>query len=49
MAPGGRVFITGPDVVKRATGEQIHMEGLSGPKTHWRTSHALCDHRALHR
>lgn len=38
MALGGRVFITGPDVVKRVTGEQIDMEGLGGPETHSRRS-----------
>jgi acetyl-CoA/propionyl-CoA carboxylase carboxyl transferase subunit len=34
MAPAARVFITGPDVVKSVTGEQIDMEGLGGPHTH---------------
>jgi acetyl-CoA/propionyl-CoA carboxylase carboxyl transferase subunit len=34
MAPNGRVFITGPDVVRSVTGEQIDMEGLGGPETH---------------
>ena len=38
MAPGGRVFITGPDVVRSVTGEQIDMEGLGGPETHSRRS-----------
>jgi acetyl-CoA/propionyl-CoA carboxylase carboxyl transferase subunit len=38
MAPAGRVFITGPDVVKSVTGEQIDMEGLGGPETHSRRS-----------
>lgn len=38
MAPAGRVFITGPDVVKSVTGEQIDMEGLGGPQTHSRRS-----------
>jgi acetyl-CoA/propionyl-CoA carboxylase carboxyl transferase subunit len=38
MAPAGRVFITGPDVVKIVTGEQIDMEGLGGPETHARRS-----------
>jgi acetyl-CoA/propionyl-CoA carboxylase carboxyl transferase subunit len=38
MAPGGRMFITGPDVVKTVTGEQIDMEGLGGPETHSRRS-----------
>jgi acetyl-CoA/propionyl-CoA carboxylase carboxyl transferase subunit len=38
MAPAGRVFITGPDVVKSVTGEQIDSEGLGGPETHSRRS-----------
>jgi len=38
MAPAGRVFITGPDVVRSVTGEQIDMEGLGGPETHSRRS-----------
>jgi acetyl-CoA/propionyl-CoA carboxylase carboxyl transferase subunit len=38
MAPAARVFITGPDVVKSVTGEQIDMEGLGGPETHSRRS-----------
>jgi acetyl-CoA/propionyl-CoA carboxylase carboxyl transferase subunit len=37
-APAGRIFITGPDVVKSVTGEQIDMEGLGGPETHSRRS-----------
>jgi acetyl-CoA/propionyl-CoA carboxylase carboxyl transferase subunit len=38
MAPDGRVFITGPDVVRSVTGEQIDMEGLGGPEAHSRRS-----------
>ncbi|HEY7142666.1 MAG TPA: carboxyl transferase domain-containing protein [Streptosporangiaceae bacterium] len=38
MAPAGRVFITGPDVVRSVTGEQIDMEGLGGPEAHSRRS-----------
>jgi acetyl-CoA/propionyl-CoA carboxylase carboxyl transferase subunit len=38
MAPAGRVFITGPDVVRTVTGEQIDMEGLGGPEPHSRRS-----------
>ncbi|MEV0621361.1 carboxyl transferase domain-containing protein [Nonomuraea sp. NPDC050404] len=34
MAPGGRMFVTGPDVVRKVTGEQIDMEALGGPATH---------------
>src|ERR1039457_5715168 len=38
MAPAGRVFITGPDVVKCVTGELIDMESLGGPEAHSRRS-----------
>jgi acetyl-CoA/propionyl-CoA carboxylase carboxyl transferase subunit len=38
MAPEGRVFITGPEVVKSVTGEQIDMAGLGGPEPHSRRS-----------
>ena len=38
MAPPGRLFITGPDVVKKVTGEQIDMEGLGGSDAHSRRS-----------
>ncbi|MEH3155295.1 MAG: acyl-CoA carboxylase subunit beta [Gordonia paraffinivorans] len=38
MAPAGRVFVTGPDVVKSVTGEQIDMESLGGPLTHGKKS-----------
>jgi acetyl-CoA/propionyl-CoA carboxylase carboxyl transferase subunit len=38
VAPAARVFITGPDVVRSVTGEQIDMEGLGGPETHSRRS-----------
>jgi acetyl-CoA/propionyl-CoA carboxylase carboxyl transferase subunit len=34
MGPGGRVFVTGPDVVRRVTGEDVGMERLGGPDTH---------------
>jgi acetyl-CoA/propionyl-CoA carboxylase carboxyl transferase subunit len=37
-APAARVFITGPDVVRSVTGEQIDMEGLGGPEAHARKS-----------
>jgi acetyl-CoA/propionyl-CoA carboxylase carboxyl transferase subunit len=49
MAPAGRVFITGPDVVKSVTGEQIDMEGLGGPEAHSRRSgvaHVIADSEA---
>ncbi|MEV6927925.1 carboxyl transferase domain-containing protein [Dactylosporangium sp. NPDC051485] len=38
MAPAGRLFITGPDVVRSVTGEQIDMEGLGGTEAHGRRS-----------
>ena len=34
MAPEGRVFVTGPDVVRSVTGEQVDMASLGGPDTH---------------
>ena len=34
MSEAGRVFITGPDVVRTVTGEAIDMEGLGGPSAH---------------
>ncbi|MCR5977145.1 acyl-CoA carboxylase subunit beta [Gordonia jinghuaiqii] len=38
MAPAGRVFVTGPDVVKSVTGEDVDMESLGGPNTHGKKS-----------
>lgn len=38
MSDGGRVFVTGPDVLRSVTGEQIDMNGLGGPETHSRMS-----------
>ncbi|GAC57098.1 putative propionyl-CoA carboxylase beta chain [Gordonia hirsuta DSM 44140 = NBRC 16056] len=38
MAPDGRVFVTGPDVVRSVTGEDVDMESLGGPHTHGRKS-----------
>jgi acetyl-CoA/propionyl-CoA carboxylase carboxyl transferase subunit len=38
MAPGARVFIAGPDVIKSVTREQIDMAGLGGPEAHSRRS-----------
>ncbi|TWP50800.1 acyl-CoA carboxylase subunit beta [Lentzea tibetensis] len=37
MGPAGRVFVTGPDVVRSVTGEQVDMEMLGGPDTHSRS------------
>ena len=38
MGPAGRVFVTGPDVVRSVTGEEIDMERLGGPEPHGRRS-----------
>ncbi len=38
MGPAGRVFVTGPDVVRSVTGEHVDMERLGGPDTHGRRS-----------
>jgi acetyl-CoA/propionyl-CoA carboxylase carboxyl transferase subunit len=38
MSAAGRVFVTGPDVVRSVTGEQIDMEGLGGVESHSRRS-----------
>lgn len=38
MAPDARVFVTGPDVVRSVTGEDIDMAGLGGPDAHGRRS-----------
>ncbi|MGO1049224.1 acyl-CoA carboxylase subunit beta [Crossiella sp. CA198] len=34
MAEGGRVFVTGPEVVRSVTGERIEMAALGGPEAH---------------
>ncbi|GLZ36458.1 carboxyl transferase domain-containing protein [Actinokineospora sp. NBRC 105648] len=38
MSTAGRVFVTGPDVVRSVTGEQIDQEGLGGVEAHGRKS-----------
>ncbi|GAA0407761.1 acyl-CoA carboxylase subunit beta [Microbispora corallina] len=38
MSENGRVFVTGPDVVRSVTGEDIDMEGLGGGGAHGRRS-----------
>ncbi|UJW29143.1 acyl-CoA carboxylase subunit beta [Saccharothrix sp. AJ9571] len=38
MSESGRVFVTGPDVVRSVTGEQIDMAGLGGAEAHGRKS-----------
>jgi acetyl-CoA/propionyl-CoA carboxylase carboxyl transferase subunit len=46
MASAGRVFVTGPDVVRSVTGENVDMESLGGPDTHGRRSgvvHVITD------
>ncbi len=54
MAPEGRVFVTGPDVVRSVTGENVDMATLGGPDTHFKKSgvcHIVADSEmdALHR
>jgi acetyl-CoA/propionyl-CoA carboxylase carboxyl transferase subunit len=34
MAPAARIFVTGPDIVRRVTGEDVDMESLGGPEVH---------------
>lgn len=38
LGPSGRVFVTGPDVVRRVTGEEVDMARLGGPEPHGRRS-----------
>ncbi|MGN6472779.1 MAG: acyl-CoA carboxylase subunit beta [Mycobacteriales bacterium] len=38
LGPAGRVFVTGPDVVRSVTGEDVDMEQLGGPDAHGRKS-----------
>jgi len=38
MSQSGRVFVTGPDVVRSVTGENVDMESLGGADTHGRRS-----------
>jgi acetyl-CoA/propionyl-CoA carboxylase carboxyl transferase subunit len=54
MGPAGRVFVTGPDVVRSVTGEDVDMERLGGPDTHGRRSGVVhvvteTDHEAMAR
>ena len=49
MAPEGRVFVTGPDVVRSVTGEQVDMAALGGPEAHGKKSgvvHVVADDEA---
>jgi acetyl-CoA/propionyl-CoA carboxylase carboxyl transferase subunit len=38
LSGGGRIFVTGPDVVRSVTGEDVDMERLGGPEPHSRRS-----------
>ena len=38
LAPEGRIFVTGPDVVKSVTGELVDMAKLGGPEAHKKNS-----------
>jgi acetyl-CoA/propionyl-CoA carboxylase carboxyl transferase subunit len=38
MSPAGRIFVTGPEVVRSVTGELVDMERLGGPEPHGRRS-----------
>ena len=49
LAPEGRIFVTGPDVVRSVTGETVDMARLGGPDTHGRRSgvvHVVADDEA---
>lgn len=49
LAPEGRIFVTGPDVVRSVTGEDVDMRRLGGPDTHSRRSgvvHVVADDEA---
>jgi acetyl-CoA/propionyl-CoA carboxylase carboxyl transferase subunit len=46
LGPEGRIFVTGPDVVRSVTGEDVDMLRLGGPEPHGRRSgvvHILTD------
>jgi acetyl-CoA/propionyl-CoA carboxylase carboxyl transferase subunit len=38
LGPAGRIFVTGPDVVRSVTGEDVDMLKLGGPEPHGRRS-----------
>ena len=38
LGPAGRIFVTGPEVVRSVTGEEVDMERLGGPEPHGRRS-----------
>jgi acetyl-CoA/propionyl-CoA carboxylase carboxyl transferase subunit len=46
LGPNGRVFVTGPDIVRSVTGEDVDMARLGGPEPHSRRSgvvHCVAD------
>ena len=48
LSEQGRIFVTGPDVVRSVTGEDVDMERLGGPEPHSRRSgvvHVVDRHR----
>lgn len=49
LSPQGRIFVTGPEVVRSVTGENVDMERLGGPDVHGRRSgvvHVAADDEA---
>ncbi|MET7402905.1 carboxyl transferase domain-containing protein [Dactylosporangium sp. NPDC005572] len=49
MAPAGRLFVTGPDVVRAVSGEEVDIADLGGAEAHGRRSgvvHVLADSEA---
>jgi len=49
LAPAGRIFVTGPEVVRSVTGEDVDMERLGGAEPHGRRSgvvHIVTDSEA---
>jgi acetyl-CoA/propionyl-CoA carboxylase carboxyl transferase subunit len=38
LGPAGRIFVTGPDVIRSVTGEDVDMARLGGPEPHGRRS-----------
>ena len=49
LGPEGRIFVTGPEVIRSVTGEQVDMERLGGPDPHGRRSgvvHLVADSEA---
>ena len=49
LAPEGRIFVTGPEVVRSVTGEEVDMDRLGGAEPHGRRSgvvHVVADSEA---